>query len=91
MGLNHEGGRGILLEPLQAGQKVRQDLLLFSQIGAQDDFFLAEFEDALFGGGDRGFLRLDGLGNDDEPVGNRFLVLDGGGNLASYFFQACRR
>ena len=91
MGVNHNGRRGILLQPLQAGEKFGENLLLFGQISAQDDFFLAEFQDAFFGGGYCRFLGLDGPGNGDELVGNFFLVTDGGCNLASYFFNACRR
>jgi hypothetical protein len=80
-----------LLKSLQAGQEFREDFLFFSQIGAQDDFLLAEFQDAFFGSGDRGFLGLDCLGNGNEPVGDLLLILDRGGNLGFYFFKAGSR
>ncbi len=70
-----------MFKALQAGQEFRQNLLFFGQISAQDDFLLAEAQDAFFGGGNCCFLGLDGLGNGDEAVRNRLLLLDGGGNF----------
>ena len=87
IGFHHQGRRRILLEPLQPGEKFRQDLLLFSQAGAQDDFLLAERQDAFLGGGDCRLLGLDGLGNGDETLGDLFLLADGGGDIAFDFFN----
>ena len=72
----------VLLEALQPGEKLGQHILVLAQGGQDLGPVLAQACELRLALGDRGFLRLDGLGDCRQLGGDGILRLHRGGDLA---------